>query len=229
MHPAGAAAEFVWRMEDVLDVYAEPYDPSAPAGLLRREPQATGRRDAHAAAGRPGPARARYDYEYERNGTANLFLLRPAARLAARRRDRPPHRARLRRSSCGTWSTRTSRRRRGIRARPGQPEHPHPGRALRGVPARRGPADRREAGVPLHPKHGSWLNMAEFEFSVLRASAWTAASATATPSRPRSPPGTPRNEHRATIHWHFTAADARASCTASTPHIHSGQVLVLLR
>ena len=26
------------------------------------------------------------------------------------------------------------------------------------------------AGVPLHPKHGSWLNMAEIEFSVLSRS-----------------------------------------------------------
>ena len=29
MHPQGSA-EFVWRMEDILDLYAEPYDPERP-------------------------------------------------------------------------------------------------------------------------------------------------------------------------------------------------------
>ncbi len=60
-------------MEDVLVLYAEPYDPPPAGGVLRR--------DLHPAAGRgreplpPQPGRPRrQDYEYRRGGTRNLFL-----------------------------------------------------------------------------------------------------------------------------------------------------------
>ena len=51
-------AEFVCRMEDVLDLYAEPLRPGPPGRLLRRDQQATGRRDPHPAADGAGQARA---------------------------------------------------------------------------------------------------------------------------------------------------------------------------
>ena len=67
------SADFVAHMEDVLDLYAEPYDPQRPvvcfdetsAQLLAdaREPLAA----------KPGRSR-RQDYEYLRGGTRNLFL-----------------------------------------------------------------------------------------------------------------------------------------------------------
>jgi DDE superfamily endonuclease len=67
------SAEFVAAMEDVLDLYEEPYDPKRPkvnfdeasTQLLKetRQPRPVA----------PGQA-ARYDYEYERNGTRNLFM-----------------------------------------------------------------------------------------------------------------------------------------------------------
>src|SRR5215212_8664173 len=71
--PPKANAEFVWRMEDVLGVYTRPYDPKRPQVCMdeiskqlladTRDPLAT------------APARAaRVDYEYERRGTANMFL-----------------------------------------------------------------------------------------------------------------------------------------------------------
>ena len=73
--PPEANAEFVGAMEDVLEVYHRPYDPEAAGGLPGRGQQAVDRRDV----GRrcpPGPGQpARFDYEYVRNGTANLFMV----------------------------------------------------------------------------------------------------------------------------------------------------------
>jgi hypothetical protein len=59
-------------MEDVLDLYAEPYDPEYPVvGFDERPLQliAETRTPLPAQPGRP----QRYDYEYERNGTGNVF------------------------------------------------------------------------------------------------------------------------------------------------------------
>jgi hypothetical protein len=83
-------------MEDVLDLYAEPYDEKRPTvGFDETSKQliAETRAPLRAQAGRP----ERYDYEYSRQGVRNLFsLLRSAARLAARRGDRAADDARLR-------------------------------------------------------------------------------------------------------------------------------------
>jgi len=59
-------------MEDVLDVYAEPYDPDRPVvGFDERPLQLVAEKRAPLAAqpGRP----QRYDYEYERKGVGNVF------------------------------------------------------------------------------------------------------------------------------------------------------------
>ena len=61
-------------MEDVLDVYKRPYDPKRPNVCLdETSKQLIGE------ARTPVPARpgqpARYDYEYKRNGVANLFMM----------------------------------------------------------------------------------------------------------------------------------------------------------
>jgi len=66
-------AEFVAAMEDVLEVYAEPYDPTRPKvnfdETTKQLIQET-RQPLPAQPGRP----QRYDYAYARNGTRNLFL-----------------------------------------------------------------------------------------------------------------------------------------------------------
>jgi transposase len=67
-------AEFVWRMEDVPDLYEEPYDPAAARSVLRRATLSAGGREAHALAREPRRA-LRYDYDYERRGTCNLFMV----------------------------------------------------------------------------------------------------------------------------------------------------------
>lgn len=67
-------SEYVARMEDVLDLYAEPADPKRPVLCFDESPtQLIGevREPQPVAPGTP----ARVDYEYQRNGTANLFVV----------------------------------------------------------------------------------------------------------------------------------------------------------
>jgi hypothetical protein len=71
--PPKANAEFVCAMEDVLEVYTRPYDPDRPVVCLdEASKQLVGetRTPIPAAPGQP----RRVDYEYERKGTANLFM-----------------------------------------------------------------------------------------------------------------------------------------------------------
>ena len=61
-------------MEDVLEVYHRPHDPACPVVCLDETSKqliAETRTPIEAKPGHP----ARYDYEYRRNGTANLFML----------------------------------------------------------------------------------------------------------------------------------------------------------
>jgi hypothetical protein len=72
--PPKANGAFVAAMEDVLSVCTRPHDPRSPAGLHGRDLKATHCGDARADPMKPGRP-ARVDYEYERNGTANLFMM----------------------------------------------------------------------------------------------------------------------------------------------------------
>jgi hypothetical protein len=60
-------------MEDVLDLYAEPYDPAKPTVCFDEPSKQLVGETRQALPARPGQI-ARYDYEYERNGTRNLFM-----------------------------------------------------------------------------------------------------------------------------------------------------------
>ena len=75
-------AEYVARMEDVLDLYAEQPDPKRPVvGFDESPTQFIGeaRQPIPATPGRP----ERFDYEYRRNGVVNLFVFLDAHRFGA--------------------------------------------------------------------------------------------------------------------------------------------------
>ena len=72
--PPDASSALVAAKEDVLEVYHRPHDPEYPVVCpdeTSKQLIAETRVPIAAKPGRP----ARYDYEYERNGTANLFML----------------------------------------------------------------------------------------------------------------------------------------------------------
>jgi transposase len=71
--------EYIARMEDLLDLYAEPHDPKRPVVCFDESPvQLIGEVRVPIVA-KPGK-RYRYDSEYKRNGTANLFVMVDANR-----------------------------------------------------------------------------------------------------------------------------------------------------
>jgi hypothetical protein len=67
------SAEFVARREEVLDLYAEPYEPKRPTVNFDETSTQLLKETRAPVPTQPGQV-ARYDYEYERNGTRNLFL-----------------------------------------------------------------------------------------------------------------------------------------------------------
>jgi transposase len=66
-------AEYVARMEDVLTLYAEPSDPKRPVVCFDETPRQLIGEERVPIGAEPGK-RARFDYEYVRNGTANVFM-----------------------------------------------------------------------------------------------------------------------------------------------------------
>ena len=196
-------------MEDVLDLYTEPYDPKRPkvnfdetSKQLIRET----REPLPAAPGRP----ARYDYEYERNGTRNLFMLvEPQV----------------------GWRHITATERRTMQdfahqmqwlVDEGYPDatvirvvmdnlNTHKPASLYETFA---PAEARRLLKKLEfhhtPKHGSWLNMAEIELSILsRQCLDRRIPDDAMLRREITAYEDARNAAKATITWRFTTTDAR--------------------
>ena len=74
MIPPDANAAFVAGMEDVLEVYQRPHDPEYPVVCLDETSKQLVSETRVPIAAKPGQP-ARRDYEYERNGTANLFMI----------------------------------------------------------------------------------------------------------------------------------------------------------
>jgi len=71
--PPEKDAEFVANMEDVLEVYKRPYDPKHPVVCMDEQPTQLIKETRKKIAAKPGQPE-RYDYEYERNGTAAIFM-----------------------------------------------------------------------------------------------------------------------------------------------------------
>ena len=72
--PPEADADFVWHMEDVLQVYQLPYDPEYPVVCLDEASKQLIGEVAIPVPAKPGRP-ARVDYEYECKGTCNLFMM----------------------------------------------------------------------------------------------------------------------------------------------------------
>jgi len=181
-------AEYVARMEDVLDLYAEPPDPKRPVvGFDESPTQLIGeaRQPIPAAPGRP----ERFDYQYRRNGVVNLFVFLDAHR-SWRRVKVTSHRtaddfALCMRELVDVDFPEAERIRVVL-----DNLSTHTAAALY---ARFPPAEARRVlrRLEFHytPKHASWLNMVEIEIGVLKGNVSIAASKAPTGSLPRSTSG----------------------------------------
>jgi DDE superfamily endonuclease len=72
--PPKTNAEFVYRMEDVLEIYKRPYDAKFPVACFDETSKQLVSEVTKPIAASPGQTE-RYDYEYERKGVSNLFML----------------------------------------------------------------------------------------------------------------------------------------------------------
>ena len=199
-------------MEDVLEVYTRPYDPQRPGRLPGRDEQAAARRHARSPCPHGPGSPSACDYEYERSGVANLFLFcEPLAGLALGGRDRAAHQGRLGASDPGPGRRAATRDAERIVLVMDNLNTHTPGLAST-RPSRPAEAKRLADKLEIHytPKHGSWLNMAEIELSVLSRQCLDRRVPDSRPSKPRSRPGrsgaTPPGGE---IDWRFTTEDAR--------------------
>jgi len=217
--PPEANAEFVYHMEDVLDVYKRPADPAYPFVCVDETPVQLVSETRQPLPGQPGQPE-RYDYEYRREGVANVFMF--FAPLQNWRHVKvTEHRTKADWAECMRELVDVHFPEAKVITVVQDQLNTHNPAALYEVfpPAEaRRILDRLE--FHFTPKHGSWLNMAEIELSVLsrqclhprtsdqmalaqEAAAWEAE----------------RNANAATVHWRFTAADARIKLRRLYPSI----------
>jgi hypothetical protein len=218
--PPKKSAAFVWRMEAVLDLYEEPYDPKRPVVCLDERPcqlLADLREPTPIGTHRP----VRRDHEYERRGTAHLFMaFEPLT---------------------GWRATSVRGRRRGVEfaeevRRLAEEVYPE-AESIRLVVdnlSTHSPAAFYGAFAPdlarllsrkvefvYTPTHGSWLNMVEVELSVLaRQCLGKRRIADAeTLEREAEAWAEERNRLGASVDWRFTTPDARTKLRKLYPSI----------
>lgn len=207
-------------MEDVLDVYKRLYNPQRPQVCFDERPkQLVGeiRKPIPPVPGKP----ARYDYEYKRNGVANIFMMFEP--LAGKRYVRITQRRTKK-----DWAE--SMRQLVDEIYPQAEQivlvmdnlNTHNKASLYEA-FEPDEAKRIADKLEIHPtpKHGSWLNMAEIEISVMarqclaermdkiehlegEAMAWEEK----------------RNAQEVKVDWRFTTADARIKLKKLYPSLH---------
>lgn len=215
----GVGAEFVWRMEDVLDVYARPYDPKRPVVCfdeLLVQLIAETRRPLPPKPGRP----ERFDYEYRRNGTRQLFVFfRPQA--GRRRVLITEHRTKVEYAHAMRYLVDELFPEAEVIVLVQDNLNTHTPAALYEVfePAE---AKRILDRLEFHytPKHGSWLNMVEIELSILcKQCLDDRIPDSETLRRKVRAWETARNEQRATVNRRFSTSDARVKLERLYPNL----------
>jgi transposase len=207
--PPKENAQFVYHMEDVLDVYLRPFDPRYPLVCFDETPVqlvSETRKAIPMKVGQP----ERWDYEYHREGTANLFMFF-APLHNWRHVEVTAHRTKEDWAKCmhDLVYVYFPQAERCVLVEDNL--NTHDPSALYEVfpPAQaKGILDRLE--FHFTPKHGSWLDMAEIELSVLSRQCL---------DRYISSPNmlleevnaweVDRNTNGATVDWRFTTADVR--------------------
>ena len=203
------SADFVANMEDVLDLYEEPHDPERPVVCFDETSTQLLAETRPPLPPRPGRPR-RQDYEYRREGTRNLFLAcEPLAgwrHVAVTQRrtmndfahqmrwlvDEAYPEAQVVRIVLDNLNTH----------RPASLYESFPAAEARRIVKR----------LEFHyiPKHGSWLNMAEIEFSVLaRSCLKQRLTDEAALRREIEALVRERNAAQAIINWRFNIQQAR--------------------
>jgi len=216
-----ANSEFVYHMEDVLDVYKRPVDPKRPLVCFDESPEQLVSETRQALPMMPGRLE-KYDYEYRREGVANLFMFF-APLLNWRDVKVTERRTKVDWAYCmrDLVDVYFPQAEKVVVVQDQLNTHSPDCLYEVFVPAE---AKRILDRLEFHstPKHGSWLNMAEIELSVLNrqclhrcipnqavliceTEAWSLQ----------------RNNKHATVDWQFTSDDARIKLKRLYPSIHN--------
>lgn len=210
---------FVTRMEDVLDLYAEPYDPRKPVVCIDEVLKQLIEETRTPIQRKPGQS-GRYDYEYKRAGTANIFVMIDRlrgwrhAKVTKRRCNRDY--AYLMRDLVDLHYPDADI----IRVVQDNLNTHKPESLYVTFPPAEARRILRKLEFHYTPKHASWLNMAEIEIGVMsqqcldrrigeigilteEIAAWEAE----------------RNAANATIHWMFDVDKARVKLGRSYPEV----------
>jgi transposase len=159
--------EYVARMEDVLDLYAEAPDPKRPVVCFDESPTQLIGELRRPLPPEPGQVE-RYDYEYRRNGTVNLFVAldahRPWRKVKVTERRTAADFAACMRELAEVDFPEAER----IRVVVDNLSTHTPGALYETFPAPEAHRILRRLEFHFTPKHASWLNMAEIEIGVLR-------------------------------------------------------------
>lgn len=209
MIPPEQDADFICQMEEVLDLYSQSEDPSYPLVCFDEASKQLSKETHLPQAAEPGQV-AREDYQYERNGTANLFMF-SAPLLGWRHVEVTEQRTQIDYAQQMKWLVDVGFPE-ALQIRVVQDNlNTHVKASL--YKAFEAPEARRileRLDFHYTPKHGSWLNMAEIELSVLsrqcldRRIPDLAALKTEVAAWE-----TRRNDTANKIDWQFTTQDAR--------------------
>jgi hypothetical protein len=206
-------------MEDVLELYAEPYDPARPVVCFDEASKELRGDVAEPVPPAPG-SQAKQDYEYTRHGTANLFIA--VEPLAGRRhvevtdrRTIPDFAARMK-HLCDEMYPEAA----VIRVVLDNLNTHALGSLFATYPPDEAWRLARRLEFHYTPKHASWLNMAECELSVLsrqclgrRLSSKEAVAAEVGPWEAE------RNRLGVKLEWSFRVADARRKLDHLYPQV----------
>ncbi len=204
------SGEFVAAMEDVLALYAQPYDARYPTVCLDEKPVVLHADVRPAAAALSWPRRAAGLRVRAARHRQSVRAGRALGRLAPRLRSPNAAPSRTTPRCCAIWSRSATRRPSAsawcrTTSTPTRPAH-----STR--PSRPEQARHILTRLEFHytPKHGSWLNQAEIEISVFeRGCLSRPVPDTATLQQRVQALEAERNERRATIDWQFTSRQAR--------------------
>jgi len=196
-------------MEDVLDVYQCPYDPKRPLVCLDETNRQLILETRPSLEAKPGQPK-RIDYEYQRNGVVNLFMM--FAPLEAWRHVYvSDQRARTDFAACikELADVHFPEAEKIVLVMDNLNTHSVGSLYEAFEPAE---AKRLADKLEIHytPKHGSWLNMAEIEIGVLSRQALSGYIATKEEMMGRVAAWqADRNAQQSTVNWQFTTQDAR--------------------
>jgi DDE superfamily endonuclease len=219
--PEKPSAEFVYHLEDVLEVYHRPYDPKRPVVCVDETIKQLIGETRPPLPAKPGSVQ-RVDHVYVRNGVASLFLasepLQGWRQVAVREQ---------RRRVDWAWFIRSLLEGRYREAERlvlvlDQLNTHSPASLYEAFPPEE--AKRLADRLEIHhtPKHGSWLNVAEIELSALARQCLARRIAHQdTLKRHVASWVEQRNATATKVRWQFTTANARIKLNSLYPSLQA--------